>query len=107
MNQIWAACGGRYNNGPCGLWVGLFIYSKVPELLDTVFLVFQKKRVVFLAWFHHTTGKPSVPTSLFGFFPLRSYHSAGVEILRCGFATRMDLHKKWIRANPTAFLKAY
>mmetsp|Transcript_24788 Transcript_24788/g.41422 ORF Transcript_24788/g.41422 Transcript_24788/m.41422 type:complete len:314 (+) Transcript_24788:155-1096(+) len=44
-----------YNNGPCGLWVGLFIYSKIPELLDTVFLVLQKKRVIFLAWFHHTT----------------------------------------------------
>mmetsp|Transcript_26753 Transcript_26753/g.50961 ORF Transcript_26753/g.50961 Transcript_26753/m.50961 type:complete len:321 (-) Transcript_26753:669-1631(-) len=44
-----------YNNGACGLWVGLFIYSKIPELLDTVFLVLQKKRVIFLAWFHHTT----------------------------------------------------
>lgn len=47
----------RYNNGACGLWVGLFIYSKIPELLDTVFLVLQKKRVIFLAWFHHTTGR--------------------------------------------------
>jgi elongation of very long chain fatty acids protein 6 len=36
--------------------VGLFIYSKIPELMDTVFLVLQKKRVIFLAWFHHTTG---------------------------------------------------
>ena len=36
--------------------MGLFIYSKIPELMDTVFLVLQKKRVIFLAWFHHTTG---------------------------------------------------
>ena len=28
-----------YLNGPVGLWVGLFIFSKLPELLDTVFLV--------------------------------------------------------------------
>ena len=38
-----------------GLWVGLFIYSKMPELLDTAFLTFQKKPVIFLHWFHHVT----------------------------------------------------
>eukprot|EP00959_Pyramimonas_sp_CCMP1952_P446462 9347841-Pyramimonas_sp.AAC.2 len=53
----------RYLNGPSGLWVGLFIYSKIPELLDTVFLVLQKKRVIFLAWFHHTTGEPPAAPS--------------------------------------------
>ena len=42
-----------------GLWVGLFIYSKMPELLDTAFLTFQKKPVIFLHWFHHVTGAPS------------------------------------------------
>ena len=42
-------------DGPVGLWVGLFIFSKIPELLDTVFLVLQKKRVIFLHWFHHVT----------------------------------------------------
>jgi len=45
----------RYLVGPTGLWVGLFIFSKFPELLDTAFLVLQKKRVIFLHWFHHTT----------------------------------------------------
>ena len=40
---------------PCGFWVTLFIYSKIPELVDTVFLVFQKKPVIFLHWFHHVT----------------------------------------------------
>lgn len=44
-----------YLNGPEGLWVGLFIFSKIPELGDTVFLVLQKKRVIFLHWFHHVT----------------------------------------------------
>ncbi|GMI42337.1 hypothetical protein TeGR_g1151, partial [Tetraparma gracilis] len=40
---------------PVGFWVTLFIYSKIPELLDTVFLVLQKKEVIFLHWFHHVT----------------------------------------------------
>ena len=32
-------------DGPSGFWLGMFIYSKIPELLDTVFLVLQKKKV--------------------------------------------------------------
>ena len=31
-----------YGEGACGLWVMLFIFSKVPELVDTVFIVFRK-----------------------------------------------------------------
>jgi len=38
-----------------GAWVSMFIFSKIPELVDTVFLVLQKKEVIFLHWFHHTT----------------------------------------------------
>jgi elongation of very long chain fatty acids protein 6 len=55
---VFSVCGNsmtRYVDGPVGLWTFLFIYSKFPELLDTVFLVVQKKKVIFLHWFHHTT----------------------------------------------------
>jgi hypothetical protein len=33
----------------------LFIYSKIPELLDTIFMVMRGKPVIFLHWFHHVT----------------------------------------------------
>lgn len=41
--------------GVPGAWVSMFIFSKVPELIDTVFLVLQKRPVIFLHWFHHVT----------------------------------------------------
>ena len=44
-----------YTQGASGMWVWLFIYSKLPELVDTAFLVFQNKPVIFLHWFHHVT----------------------------------------------------
>jgi elongation of very long chain fatty acids protein 6 len=41
-------------HGP-GFWMTAFIFSKLPELLDTFFLVVQKKDVMFIHWFHHIT----------------------------------------------------
>jgi len=42
-----------YLNGPSGFWLALFIFSKYGELLDTAFLVWHKKSVGFLHWYHH------------------------------------------------------
>lgn len=44
-----------YGDGACGLWVQLFIYSKIPELVDTFFIVARKKNLIFLHWYHHVT----------------------------------------------------
>ena len=41
--------------GATGLWVQLFIYSKIPELVDTAFIVARQRPLLFLHWYHHVT----------------------------------------------------
>merc|ERR1719498_1465868 len=38
-----------YGSGAVGLWVQLFILSKLGELIDTLFLVLHKRPVIFFA----------------------------------------------------------
>jgi len=44
-----------YGSGFSGLFVALFIYSKVFELVDTALLLLAGKPVIALQWWHHST----------------------------------------------------
>lgn len=41
--------------GQVGLWSFLFCFSKLPELVDTYFIVLRKQNLIFLHWYHHIT----------------------------------------------------
>jgi len=40
---------------PAGPWCAVFLLSKIPELLDTYFIVLQKKKLITLHWVHHSS----------------------------------------------------
>ena len=44
-----------WGNGATGLWVQLFIFSKIPELVDTIFIVARDRPLIFLHPYHHVT----------------------------------------------------
>jgi len=44
-----------YGFGTTGIWVFLFIYSKLFELVDTLFLILRKSPVILLHWYHHAS----------------------------------------------------
>lgn len=47
--------GADWGEGACGLWVQLFIFSKIPELWDTFYIVARCRPLLFLHWYHHVT----------------------------------------------------
>ena len=48
-------CGDVLTGGQRGLWAFLFCFSKFPELVDTLFIVLRKQKLIFLHWYHHVT----------------------------------------------------
>merc|ERR1712087_881354 len=57
---------------PAMLALSLFCLSKIPELIDTVFLILKRKEVRFLQWYHHAA------TLLFCWLALATEYTPGM-----------------------------
>mmetsp|Transcript_16804 Transcript_16804/g.23934 ORF Transcript_16804/g.23934 Transcript_16804/m.23934 type:complete len:297 (+) Transcript_16804:249-1139(+) len=92
-----------FGSGATGLWVQLFVLSKFPELLDTLFIVIHKKPLIFLHWYHHITVllycwhsyTTSAPSGFF--FTVMNY---AVHAIMYGYyyLTSAKLKPKWFNA---------
>ncbi|CAF2309864.1 unnamed protein product [Rotaria sp. Silwood2] len=52
---MYSICDSAYKQGITGLWVCLFMASKVPETLDTLFIILRRQQLIFLHWYHHAS----------------------------------------------------
>mmetsp|Transcript_28912 Transcript_28912/g.42863 ORF Transcript_28912/g.42863 Transcript_28912/m.42863 type:complete len:311 (+) Transcript_28912:72-1004(+) len=92
-----------FGSGSTGLWAQLFVLSKFPELIDTLFIVVHKKPLIFLHWYHHVTVLlycwhsyvSSAPTGLF--FIVMNY---GVHAVMYGYYFLMTIKAKPKWFNP-------
>jgi len=92
-----------WGSGSTGFWVQRFILSKIPELLDTFFIVVHKKPIIFLHWYHHVTVlcfcwhsyAHEAPSGLF--FVVMNYAVHGI-MYGYYFLMAMKLKPKWLNA---------
>ncbi|CAP37101.1 Protein CBR-ELO-5 [Caenorhabditis briggsae] len=61
-----------YTDKTSGYWIFLWVISKIPELLDTVFIVLRKRPLIFMHWYHH---------ALTGYYALVCYHEDAVHMV--------------------------
>ena len=52
---VQSVCDNSYAYGLTGFWSFMFVMSKLPELVDTLFIVLRKQELIFLHWYHHAT----------------------------------------------------
>lgn len=80
-------------DGPAGLWLTLFIFSKIPELIDTVFLVVRKKPVIFLHWYHHFT------VMLYCWHALHTLAAPGIWFASMNFVVHSIMYAYYFATN--------
>uniref|UniRef100_H2ZFT8 Elongation of very long chain fatty acids protein n=1 Tax=Ciona savignyi TaxID=51511 RepID=H2ZFT8_CIOSA len=73
-------CGPRLYQGPITrFWGPVFVFSKVLEYMDTMFIILRKQRLIFLHWYHHLT------VSLFAWWSFGAQFAGGGVFMTVNF----------------------
>ncbi|CAF3244295.1 unnamed protein product [Rotaria socialis] len=67
----YSICNNSNAFGVVGFWTWAFCFSKLPELIDTVFIVLRKQPLIFLHWYHHAS------VLIYCWFSYQDYSSTG------------------------------
>ena len=86
--------------GPSALWTMLFIFSKVPELVDTAFIVLGKRKLIFLHWYHHAT------VLLFCWHSYATRSSAGLWFIAMNYTVHAVMYMYFFLAADRSLRKA-
>ena len=68
---VHSICDNSNGYGIIGFWSFMFIMSKLPELVDTLFIVLRKQELIFLHWYHHAT------VLMYCWFSYKDYTASG------------------------------
>jgi len=68
---VHSVCDNSYAYGITGFWSFMFVMSKLPELVDTLFIVLRKQELIFLHWYHHAT------VLMYCWFSYKDYTASG------------------------------
>ena len=69
-----------------GCWLLVFIFSKIPELLDTLFLILKNRPIKLLQWYHH------VSVMLFCWLALATEYAPGMWFAVMNFAVHSIMY---------------
>jgi len=82
--------------GPTALWTCLFIFSNVPELGDTVFVLLGKRPLLFLHWYHHIT------VLLFCWFSYAERASVGLSFAAMNYLVHAVMYSYYAVQNKSS-----
>ena len=89
----YSICDNSYAYGITGFWSYMFIMSKLPELIDTLFIVLRKQPLIFLHWYHHAT------VLVYCWFSYQEFASSGRWFMGMNYIVHSIMYKKFTFLN--------
>ena len=87
-------------DGDTGFWCTLFILSKLPELIDTIFIVLRSKPLIFLHFYHHLATIVLSYLTLYTFyrgFLICALMNYFIHTIMYAYYAIYAMNMKWIR----------